>query len=65
LRTDLSDAILVDAILLRTTFEAVNIAGADFSDAMLDGVQVKQLCAIATGTNPQTGVDTRDSLGCR
>ena len=64
-RADFTDAILVDTIMLRSTFEDADIAGADFSGAMLDGVQLKKLCAIATGTNSQTGVATRDSLGCR
>lgn len=65
IRTDLSDAILTDAILLRSTFEAIEITGTDFTDAILDGVQVKQLCQIATGVNSRTGVATRDSLNCR
>jgi uncharacterized protein YjbI with pentapeptide repeats len=64
-RADLSDAVLVDTIMLRSTFDDADITGADFSGAMLDGVQVRKLCAIATGTNSQTGVATRDSLGCR
>ena len=65
IRTDLTDAILANAILLRSTFEDVTITGADFTDAMLDGAQVKQLCKVASGTNSKTGVDTRESLGCR
>ena len=64
-RTDLSDAILVDTILFRSTFEHVDITGADFSGAILDGAQVRELCAIATGVNSKTGIATRDSLGCR
>jgi hypothetical protein len=62
--TDLSDAILVEAILLGSSFQDVNIEGADFELALLDGAQVKQLCAIARGTNPRTGIDTKESLGC-
>ncbi len=63
--TDLSDAILVESILLGSIFKDVNIEGADFEMAILDGAQVKELCAIARGTNSQTGMDTRESLGCR
>jgi uncharacterized protein YjbI with pentapeptide repeats len=62
---DLSDAIFTEAMMLRSTFKNVNIAGADFTDAILGKVQQKELCKIATGTNPKTGVATRDSLGCK
>ncbi|WP_293124259.1 pentapeptide repeat-containing protein [Microcoleus sp. bin38.metabat.b11b12b14.051] len=62
---DLSDAILVETILLRSTFDGVNITGADFTDSIMDGAQIKELCGKASGVNSQTGVDTRDSLGCR
>lgn len=64
-RADLSDALLVDTIMLRSTFKGATIDGADFSGALLDGAQIRELCTIATGTNPTTGVKTRDSLGCR
>jgi uncharacterized protein YjbI with pentapeptide repeats len=64
-RTDLSDAVLVDTILFRSTFDDVDITGADFSGAILDGAQVRELCAIASGVNSKTGIATRDSLGCR
>lgn len=64
-RTDLRNAILANTILLRSTFEAVDITGADFSEAILDGAQMRQLCQVASGVNAQTGVPTRDSLGCR
>jgi uncharacterized protein YjbI with pentapeptide repeats len=62
---DLSDAIFFEAMMLRSTFKDVNIAGADFTDAILGKVQQQQLCKIATGVNPKTGVATRDSLECK
>ncbi len=63
--SDLSDAVLTEALLLRTIFTDVDITGADFTDAVLDRLQIKELCAKASGVNSQTGVETRDSLGCR
>lgn len=62
---DLSDAVLVEALFLGSTFRNVKIIGADFSDAILDREQIRQLCEIASGVNSTTGVETRFSLGCR
>lgn len=64
-KADLSEALLVEAILLRSTFDFVNIDGADFTDAIMDGSQQKWLCSKAKGINSKTGVSTRDSLGCK
>jgi uncharacterized protein YjbI with pentapeptide repeats len=62
---DLTNAIVVDAIMSSTTFHDAIIEGADFSGTILDRYQVSQMCQRATGVNPITGMATRDSLGCR
>jgi uncharacterized protein YjbI with pentapeptide repeats len=62
---DLSDVNFTEALLLRAVFTNVNIIGADFTDAILDRAQIKELCGIASGVNPKTGIETRDSLGCK
>ncbi|NCJ06855.1 pentapeptide repeat-containing protein [Synechococcales cyanobacterium C] len=63
-RADLTNARLNTAILLKSTFEDATVTGADFTDATLERSQVKALCQTASGTNPITGVATRESLGC-
>jgi uncharacterized protein YjbI with pentapeptide repeats len=62
---DLRGAVLRNAMLMNSKFTGSQIDGADFTDAVLDLPQQKALCARASGTNPSTGVATRDSLACR
>lgn len=63
-RADLTDANLTATMLLKTNLNDADIAGADFSYATIDRNQRIQLCLRASGVNPTTGVNTRDSLEC-
>jgi len=62
--TDLRGAILRGAIASGSRFGGARIDNADFSDALIDRASQRQLCRTASGTNPVSGANTRDSLGC-
>ena len=63
-KTDLRNAVLVNMIASGSSFAGALIEGADFSYSVLDNDDQKNLCEIAEGINPVTGVSTRDSLEC-
>ncbi len=63
-RANLKDANLEGAFAANTKFEGATIDGADFTDVELRPDVQKMLCAAATGTNPTTGRETRETLYC-
>ena len=63
-KTDLRNAVLVNMIASGSSFAGASIEGADFSYSVLDSDDQRNLCEIASGVNPITGVNTRDSLEC-
>ncbi|MBW4440812.1 MAG: pentapeptide repeat-containing protein [Plectolyngbya sp. WJT66-NPBG17] len=64
-KANLTNAILIGATLSNSILDEADITGVDFTDAIVDRYTTTQLCKRASGTNPTTGVDTRESLGCR
>lgn len=68
-RANLHNTIMKEVYVSGSTlFEGVKtIEGSDWSDTFLRKDQVKYLCEhpTAKGTNPVTGVDTRESLMCK
>jgi len=63
--SNLTNARLANAMLMQSHFKGATITGADFTDAVLDLPEQRELCKRASGSNPITGIDTKESLGCR
>ena len=63
-KANLTNAMLEGAFAASTDFRKAKIDGADFTDVILRSDTQKLLCAVAQGTNPVTGRDTRETLYC-
>lgn len=61
---NLKDAVLEGAFAFNTKFNGATIEGADFTNVLLRGDMQDLLCEVATGVNPVTGRNTRDTLEC-
>jgi uncharacterized protein YjbI with pentapeptide repeats len=63
-QTNFTNANLEGAFAINTLFNGATVTGADFTDVLLSKKSLVVLCAIAEGTNPETGRDTRETLFC-
>lgn len=63
-KANLTNAILEGAFAYKTDFTGATIDGADFTDVILRQDMEQKLCEAATGTNPVTGRETRETLFC-
>ena len=62
--TDLSNTNLEDSFAYSTQFENVKIQGADFTNVFLPKDIVRKFCEDASGINPFTNRETRETLDC-
>ncbi len=64
-KANFTNAVLEGAFATNILIKGAIIDGADFTDAIIRSDVEKYLCERATGTNPVTGRNTRDTLFCR
>ena len=64
LGTDLTNTNLEDSFAYSTQFENVKIQGADFTNVYLPKDVLREFCKDASGTNPFTNRETRETLEC-
>ena len=62
--TDLSNTNLEDSFAYSTQFENVMIQGADFTNVYLPKDVLRKFCEEASGINPFTNRETRNTLEC-
>ena len=58
------NSIFAGSNFVRADLGEMDVTNADFTEAVIDRYQVLSLCENASGTNPYTKADTRESLGC-
>ncbi|KAK9909206.1 hypothetical protein WJX75_008708 [Coccomyxa subellipsoidea] len=58
------DVVIACPQVTNAKFKNIKIAGSDWTDVVLRRDVQQQLCKIASGTNPITGLDTRETLIC-
>lgn len=63
-RANLKNAVLEGAYMTNVMLERATIEGADFTNALMSVRTEEALCEMASGTNPTTGRDTKDTLFC-
>jgi uncharacterized protein YjbI with pentapeptide repeats len=63
-RANFTNAVLEGAFASNAKFEGAIVTGADFTDVQLRSDILKTLCKTASGTNPVTGRETRETLNC-